>query len=146
MSKVKYRYNTKSLTYEKVEVTWKQRILKFTSYLGTGLVFATAAWFLGNLTLGSFSDKESKLELDQVKQQYKLLNVKMALLDTVLKDLEDRDNNIYRVIFEAEPIASQMRNAGFGGVDRYKKLEGFTNSELMVEASKKVDALSKKMY
>lgn len=146
MSKVKYRYDTRSLTYEKVEVTWKQRILKVLSYLGTGLVFATAAWFAGNFFLGSPGDKKSARELEELKIQYKLLNGKMELMTDVLKDLEARDNNIYRVIFEAEPIPDQMRQAGFGGVDRYKKLEGYSNSQLMIEAAKKIDALSKRMY
>jgi hypothetical protein len=146
LSKVKYRYDTRSLTYEKVEVTWTQRILKFLSYLGTGLVFAVAAWWAGNFFLGTPGDKKTARELEEIRFQYKLLQGKMTLMTDVLKDLEDRDNNIYRVIFEAEPISDQMRKAGFGGVDRYRKLEGYTNSELMIEAAKKADALSKRMY
>ncbi len=146
MSKVKYRYNTRSLTYEKVEVKWTHRLLRFLSYLGTGLVFAIAAWWVGNFVLGTPNDKKLQRELETMKIQYKVINNKMTLMTEVLKELEDRDNNIYRVIFEAEPIPEHMRKAGFGGVDYYKKLEGFSTSELMVETSKKIDALSKRLY
>ncbi len=146
MSKVKYRYNTKSLTYERVEVKWTQRILRFISYLLTGLVFAAVAWFAGNFFLGSPGDKKAARELEALKLQYKVLNSKMELLGSVLTDLEDRDNNIYRVVFEAEPISNDIRKAGYGGVDYYRKLEGFSTSELMIETSKKIDALSKRMY
>ena len=81
-----------------------------------------------------------------MKSQYKALNTKMELIQGVLHELEERDNNVYRVIFEAEPISENVRKAGFGGVDYYRKLEGFTNSDLMVETSKKLDALAKRMY
>jgi hypothetical protein len=146
MSKVKYRYNTKSLTYEKVEVKWSQRLGRFVSYLFTGFVFAVAAWFTGNFFLGTPGDKKSAREVEALKLQYKVLNSKMELLTGVLKDLEERDNNIYRVIFEAEPIPDEMRAAGYGGVDYYKKLEGFSTSELMIETTKRIDALSKRIY
>lgn len=59
-------------------------------------------------------------------------------MSEVLIDIENRDNNIYCVIFEAEPISEQIRKAGFGGVDRYKKLEGFENSDLAIDLSKKL--------
>jgi hypothetical protein len=45
--------------------------------------------------------------------------------------LQDRDDNIYRVIFESEPIPSSVRKAGFGGANRYEKLEGYKNSEII---------------
>lgn len=146
MSKIKYRYDTKSLTYEKVEITLKQKLLRITSYLLTGLVFGTAAWFTGNFIIGTPGDKKAARELDEIKIQYKLLKKRTELLSEVLIDIENRDNNIYRVIFEAEPISEQIRKAGFGGVDRYKKLEGFENSDLAIDLSKKIDALSKRMY
>jgi murein DD-endopeptidase MepM/ murein hydrolase activator NlpD len=64
----------------------------------------------------------------------------------VLADIQRRDDEIYRVIFEAEPIAKEIREAGFGGVNRYKKLEGYKNSELVVESAQKIDQISKQLY
>ena len=132
MSKVKYRFNTKSLTYEKAKVTSKEVILRVLSYLATGTVFAVITIFLANKFLPSPIQKKQNRELEVVKLQYDLLNKKMKQVQTVLNDLQDRDDNIYRVVFEAEPIANNIRKAGFGGVDRYKELEGFDNSKLIV--------------
>lgn len=70
----------------------------------------------------------------------------MTEVAEVLDDIQDRDNNIYRTIFEAEPIPATIRKAGFGGVDRYKELQGFNNSDLMIETSKRMDRISKQLY
>ena len=59
---------------------------------------------------------------------------------------KQRDDNIYRVIFEADPIPSSIRKAGFGGVNRYKDIRNFSNTELVIEAAKKADKLSKQLY
>ena len=146
MSKVKYRFNTKSLTYEKAKVTSKEVILRVLSYLATGTVFAVITIFLANKFLPSPIQKKQNRELEVVKLQYDLLNKKMKQVQTVLNDLQDRDDNIYRVIFESEPIPSSIRNAGFGGSDRYKDLEGYCNTQLMKETTERLDRITKQLY
>lgn len=146
MSKVKYRFNTKSLTYEKVTTSWRERIFRVLSYLATGSVFAAITIILAYKFLDSPKEKQLIREIDQLRLQYDLMNSKMTQVAEVLKDLQDRDNNIYRVIFEAEPIPDDIRQAGFGGVDKYKKLEGYENSDIVVETWKKVDKLVKQLY
>ena len=63
----------------------------------------------------------------------------------ILTQLQERDNNIYRAYFEANPIPEEQRKAGFGGVNRYQYLEGYDNSDLVKNATKKIDILSKQM-
>ena len=63
----------------------------------------------------------------------------------ILSQLQERDNNIYRSYFEANPIPEEQRKAGFGGVNRYKNLQGFDNSKLIIKLTKEVDILSKQM-
>lgn len=70
----------------------------------------------------------------------------MNNLAVVLDDLEQRDDNVYRAIFEAEPIPDDIRKSGFGGADRYNDLEGFTYSQLMISTTQKMDQLAKQMY
>ena len=146
MSKAKYRFNPKSLSYEKVKTNWKEITLRVLSYLATGTVFAAVTIVLAYKFLPSPNEKKKNREVEEVLLQYELLQKKMEQVDKVVADLEDRDNNIYRVIFEAEPIPNEVRNAGFGGVDRYKKLEGYYNSELMIETTKRLDKLTKRLY
>jgi len=146
MSKTNYRYNPKSLSYEKVDIKPKEIFLKVLSYLATGTVFATITIILAYKFLPSPNEKKKNREIELVLLQYELLQKKMDNLERVLADLEDRDNNVYRLIFESEPIPSDIRRAGYGGVDRYKKLDGYDNSELMIETTKKLDQLSKRIY
>ena len=77
--------------------------------------------------------------------QFELLNKKMGQAQRVLSEIEERDNAIYRVYFEANPISKEQRKAGFGGVNRYKNLEGFDNSNLIISTSKKIDILTKQI-
>jgi murein DD-endopeptidase MepM/ murein hydrolase activator NlpD len=146
MSKIKYKFNTKSLTYEKVTIPMRKRIWQALSYLATGLVFATITIMIAYKYLDSPKEKQLQREISELTLQYELLNKRMGEVSQVLDDISERDNNIYRTIFEAEPIPASIRKAGFGGVDRYKELQGYTNSDLMVETSKRLDRVSKQLY
>ncbi len=146
MSKVKYRFNTRTLSYERVELTTKVKILRLLSFMLASIVFGILFFFLVNNYIDSPKEKMLKREKNQLLSQYELLNKRMDQVNVVLEDIQRRDDEIYRVIFEAEPIADNIRKAGFGGVNRYKQLEGFKNSELIVESAQKLDQLSKQLY
>lgn len=146
MSKIKYKFNTKSLTYEKVTIPIRKRVWQVLSYLAIGLVFATITVILAYKYLDSPKEKQLQREIDELTLQFELLNNRMGEASEVLVDIQERDNNVYRTIFEAEPIPASIRQAGFGGVDRYKELQGYKNSDLMVETSKRLDRISKQLY
>lgn len=146
MSKIKYKFNTKSLTYERVTVPIRKRVFQVLSYLATGLVFATITIILAYNYLDSPKEKQLQREIAELSLQFELLNNRMNLVTEVLDDIQERDNNVYRTIFEAEPIPESIRKAGFGGVDRYRELQGFNNSDLMIETSKRLDRISKQLY
>jgi len=146
MSKIKYRFNTKSLTYEKDIVSIGRRIRQILSYLATGLFFATITIMLAYKYLDSPKEKQLQREIAELTLQYDLMNKRMEQVSQVLGDIQDRDNNVYRTIFEAEPIPESIRKAGFGGVERYKELQGYSNSELMTESMKRLDRISKQLY
>ena len=116
-------------------------------------VFLSASAFFAAIMLIAFfnffdSPKERMLirEIDNMTLQYELMNEKLSQVSTVLDNVQDRDDNIYRVIFEADPIPSSIRKAGIGGVNRYEKLEGFNNSELIISTAQKIDQISKQLY
>jgi murein DD-endopeptidase MepM/ murein hydrolase activator NlpD len=146
MSKVKYKFNKKSLTFDRVQTTFRKRLLYFFTHLSTGLVFAVAVLILAYNLFDSPKMKAQKREIEQMKLQYRMLNDQLDRVTKVIKDLQDRDDNIYRVIFEAEPIPASVREAGIGGIDRYENLKGYTNEELMTETSKKMDKIMGQLY
>lgn len=145
MSKVKYYYDSDTLSYRKIErkkrTTFKYAMLFITGSALFGLLFV----FIGSQYIESPKEKALKRELQNMELQYKLLNKKMDEAERVLTNVEDRDNNIYRLYFEANPIPEEQRRAGFGGINRYKDLEGYDNSRLIIETSKRMDILQKQI-
>jgi len=69
----------------------------------------------------------------------------MQQIEKVLANIEDRDNSIYRVYFEANPIPEEQRRAGFGGLNRYQSLEGYQNSDLIINTTKHMDIIQKQL-
>ena len=146
MAKAKYRYNPHTLSYDKIELTLRKKILKSLTFLGAGLVIGVMIYGLAYTFIDSPKEKQLKRDNAQMLSQYVILNKRLEQLSTVMEDVQHRDDNIYRVIFEAEPIAEEIRKAGFGGVNRYKELEGFNDSELIIKTAEKIDKLSKQLY
>jgi murein DD-endopeptidase MepM/ murein hydrolase activator NlpD len=146
MSKVKYRFNSKSLTYEKVRITFKQRFLQVVSYLATGLVFATITILLAREFLPSPVEKRKNREIEALQLQYDLLDKKMGQVEVVLKDLEDRDDNIYRAIFESEPLPKTIRYGGSGGSNKYSAFDSYENSDLLKSSTERMERIAKQLY
>jgi len=146
MSKIKYKFNKKSLTFERARVTFKKRLLYFFTHLSTGVVFAAVVLIIAYNFLDSPKEKAQKREIEQMTLQYRIMNDQLDRVTKLIADLQDRDDNIYRVIFEAEPIPSSVRQAGIGGVDRYEKLKGYKNSDLLIETQKTMDKILGQLY
>lgn len=146
MAKAKYRYNPHTLSYDKIELSFRDKLFRGSMILGASLIIGIGIYFVTDAYIDSPKEKQLKQTNAELLSQYSILDKKAEQLAVVLEDIQHRDDNIYRVIFEAEPIASEIREAGFGGVNRYKELENFTNAELIVNTSKKLDKLSKQLY
>ncbi len=147
MSKVKYYYDSETLSYRKNEKKKGRRLGIFLLSL-LGMVLSGFLLLLVYLNLPYVEtpkEKTLKRELANMELQYELLNKKMAQAENVLSEIAERDNNLYRVYFEANPIPEEQRKAGFGGVNRYKDLEGFDNSKLIISSSKRLDVLTKQI-
>jgi len=146
MVKSKYRYNTESLSYDKVRPSLKKRLLILASYLSALLLIAILLNVFYSSVFDTPREKALKRENRVLNKQFDVLNQKVGHLETVLEDIERRDDNIYRTIFNADPIPHSMRDAGTGGVNRYEYLEGYDNSDKIIETAKRLDQLSKAVY
>jgi len=146
MPKQKYRINPNSLEYERVKLTGRDLFLRFVSYLLGAAVFAALVLFVAYSIFSSPKELMLERENQQYAMQLELMNNRLDQLTQVLEELEDRDDNIYRTIFEAEPIPSEVRKAGIGGSDRYQSLKGFENSQTIIATAKKIDRLSRELY
>ena len=145
MSNVKYYYDPETLTYRQI-IRKKRTAFKQTFIF---LLAASMFGFLIVLVAGQYfeSPKEKALsrEVQNMQLQFDLLNKKMNEAEAVLNNIEERDNTIYRLYFGANPIPEEQRRIGFGGVNRYKNLEGYDNSSLIIETNKRIDILQKQI-
>jgi murein DD-endopeptidase MepM/ murein hydrolase activator NlpD len=146
MANVKYHFNTHSLKYEKVEVSLGKKLLRLFGWLATAVVFGAMIMVFAYNFFDSPKEKRLKRQLEESTYQLEVLQQRTDQISAVLSDIQERDNTIYRVIFEADPIPASVREAGYGGVDRYKALRDYYNSELLTGITKKVDQLSKQLY
>ena len=146
MAKSKYIYNPDSLSYDRVRPSFKKRFLIFLSYLSVLVSIAILLNVFYSSVLDTPREKMLMRENNQMNLQYSILNQKISKLEMVLEDIEKRDDNIYRTIFNADPIPSSVRDAGFGGVNRYEYLEGYENSDLVIETAKRIDLMTKAVY
>ncbi len=145
--KVKYYYDTESLAYKKISPKKGRKFGYITLFLVSSALFGFLCFVL-LLNTPYFETPKDRLqarEIDNLKLRYAILNKKMNQLDEVIASIEERDNNLYRIYFNSSPIPNEQRKAGFGGVNRYKELEGYTNSELVINTTKRVDVLSKQL-
>ncbi|MCK4664480.1 MAG: M23 family metallopeptidase [Bacteroidales bacterium] len=146
MPKSKYKFDQESLSFNKVEVSFKYKFYKFLTYFFAIFVVAMILNFVLSYFIDFPKEKKLKREISYLLTRYELLNAKLDNISNVLADIQDRDDNIYRVIFEAEPIPNAMRTAGFGGVNRYKELEGYSNSEIIIATTKQLDKIKNQLY
>lgn len=146
MTKVKYYYDKKSLSYKEINLTLKQKIQNLLLYILSASIITSLSFFVFYSFFDSPKEKKLKSEINFLTSNYQKFESKLLDIETVLDDIQKRDDNIYREIFEANPIPTEIRKAGFGGVNKYKYLEGFSNTELLKELDNKFDVLKKQLY
>ena len=146
MGRKKYKFNPKTLNYERVGITFKDKFAKIIAYLSSSMALALIIVVVIINAYETPKTKALRRENQRLLTQYELMNKDLDRIENVLDELQNRDDNIYRVIFESDPIPSSVRKAGFGGVNKFSYLENLNNSELVIETAKKLDVLSKEAY
>jgi len=147
MAKVKYYYDSENLAYRKI-------ITKTRKKIGVVLLFLVASGLFGLLSFiillntpyfETPKNRKQAREIENLKLRYAILNKKMEEVEDVIKFIEDRDNNLYRVYFNTSAIPEEERKAGFKDANRYKDLEGYDNSQLVTNTTKRIDVLRKEL-
>lgn len=148
MARIKYYYDTETCKYERVKVSTWDITLNLLGFLSVSLIIAIGIVIIYNSYFESPKEALLKKENQELKLYYEILDKEMKETNEMLAVLQDRDDNVYRVIFEAEAIPSSIRNAGIGGTNRYKSLleSGLEREELIISNFQKLDRLKKQMY
>lgn len=147
MAKVKYYYDSENLAYRKIKTRKRKKFGVAALFLLASALFGFLC-FIILLNTRYFETPKDRLqtrEIDNLKLHFSILNKKMDQIDAVIADIEDRDNNLYRVYFNTSAIPSEERKSGFSEVNKYAVLEGYDNSQLVINTTKRVDVLAKEL-
>ena len=115
-------------------------------FLLTTFVFALVMVVLVFFFFGSPREKMQARELEYLKLQYQILDDKLDEMQAVMDELQDRDDNVYRAIFEAEPVPVSVRKSGYNNRDRYDNLYGYKTSDLVLGVATKLDVVASQLY
>lgn len=146
MRKVYYVYNPQTRTYDRVSLTLRERIVNVLRKLFVGMGLGAASFIVLILIFGSPSEKELRIENSRLVAQYNVLSRRLDEALGVMKDIQQRDDNLYRVVLQADPISEDVRKAGYGGTNRYEELMDMANADLVVNTTQKMDMLNRQLY
>lgn len=144
--KVYYRYNPQTLAYERVYLSLKDKIFTVFRHLISGIIVGIIALYAFIHFIGTPWDMEQRKENQLIRSQYNLLSKRLDEALKVMQDIQQRDDNMYRAVFHADPIAPSIRSSGVGPGSRYEYLTDISSPDLIIESSKKMDLLAKQLY
>ena len=146
MRKVYYIYNPQTRTYERAYPTVRQRAVNILKRLFVGMGLGAASFVLLLWIFGSPSEKELRIENSRLVAQYYVLSSRLDEALSVMKDIQQRDDNLYRVVLQADPVADAVRKTGYGGTNRYEEWMDMANADLVVNTTQKMDMLDRQLY
>lgn len=146
MREPKFRFNPETLKYEKVERNLSRVFLLLFGNAILVLLIAGGTLYYFSNNYDTPKEKALREENTQLLEKYNALNKQLVQIEDVLDEIQVRDDNIYRVIFDTDPIPESVRKAGFGGTNKYEGLESFTDADIVVNTAKKIDVISKQAY
>ena len=145
MARIKYFYNDSKLRFEKVEIRWWQRALRILGFVSAALVFSAVVVGIAYTYIDSPKEKRLLRDIEQMNLQYELLQQRTELAEQALVELEQRDDQIYRVIFEAEPLGNRIRSNQSTQAQR-SSIMSRNQTRLIDETADRVQNLGKRLY
>ena len=149
MSKNKnYIFNSRTLMYEVRKRSRMSRAVKSVTLLALSVGLAVFYFWIYTSVLGLELPKTALLKKQNAEwcSRMEVMNRQLDSYEDVLTSLQMRDDDIYRSIFGMHEIPAEVRDAGFGGVNRYAHLESLDQSGLLRSTTIRMDVLTKKSY
>ncbi len=146
MFRKRYQLDREKLLFRQIRLTFKEKLVRFFIGLSLSLILALAYGMGFKAFFGSPEEKILEDELSELQYKYNLLQQDFNKIDNSLAELAAVENNVYRPVLDLDTLAESFRLSGFGGSKRYEELEGYDNSELMINASRRLNLLERKAY
>ena len=146
MRKVYYIYNPKTRTYDRIYPTMRQRVMSYLRRLFVGMGLGAGSFIVLLLIFGSPSEKDLRMENSRLQAQYHILSSRLDESLQVMKGLQQRDDNLYRVMMQADPVADALRTPSYNNTNRYEDLMELPSAKLVVNTTQKMDLLERQLY
>lgn len=148
MARIKYYYDTETCKYERVKISKWDVFLNSLGFFTLALILAISLVYLYASFFELPQVTKLKKENEELLTYYEILNEEVNTTNTMLQVLRERDDNIYRKIFEADPIPMSIWEGGVGGVDRYKDIidNKLEREKLILSSFQKIDKLKRQLY
>ena len=147
MSKEFFIYNEQTLTYEKVNQSFSQRLLKIGIYIVSVLVTSSIFFLVVDHYVDTPSELALKTEFKQIEYQFSQLGDQVSVMDKVINNIQQRDAGVYRTLFGMEPLDKDVWNGGIGGSELDIKDIPYTDSDgLLAKTQSSVNKLKRQIY
>ena len=146
MAKKKYKINPETLAMEQVKQGLGYWLRQTGIYILAGIILGVLFLFLFLTFFPSPREKQLLREKESMQSQLEILNQQVDQMQIVMTDLQQRDDNLYRVLFGAEPIPLSIRQGTQHKIDYYDSIAKMTDNQLAAELAQKVDMLAKELY
>jgi murein DD-endopeptidase MepM/ murein hydrolase activator NlpD len=131
MKKIKYYYNTHTLRYEKLITPLRVKLLRIFGFLAAAFVTAVIIAYFAFQFVGSPYEKKLRADNETLRYQLQRLNDRVQAIDQQMAGLEKRDNEVYRSIFEAQPIPDSLRALQAEKAEEIAKVENMPERDLV---------------
>lgn len=146
MKNERYYYNPKTLRYERYKLTILQRFVRVAGFLTSAFFFGFLAMILGYKTFDTPQQKSDNLKIKNITERYEIIEKRINALESVMQDLNHKDDNIYRAIFEADPIPNELRQKQINRSKIYDKLRNVPEGKIVAQTLEKIDKLEQQAY
>jgi len=141
-----YFFNPDTMSFEKAKLTFWGVVKRVLWLIATAVSFAVLTLWIAFYIFDSPREKMLQRENNELKEQISMINKKLEVMDIVLEDIQDRDDHVYRMILEAEPIPLEKRNPWFDLKTRYDSISPSETMKLLLMLDNKTNQLLVKLH
>lgn len=141
----KYIYNKQTLQFEKIEVNWKDRLIKIFGLFSAFVMTSMLCYPLLQRLFPAAEVQVKNKEIEQLVLKYDALQKHVETMDKAVTSLHQRSNGVYRRMFNMDPIDESVWASGIGGHSKYASLAQFSSAQTIVETQDRIERLSRQI-
>jgi len=142
MKKIKYHFNTHTLRFDKVEVPLKVRLLRLFGFVATSIVTGVVIVAILFQYIDSPKEKLLRQQNEIYKANYSVIQDRVRRLELQMTELESRDNEVYRSIFESSPIPDSARLKDIEALKEVRMIQNLSSTQLLTNLITQLNNLS----